>query len=135
MKTVPTRLLIPSLLLLVAGCGSGSEKDAAASRPPELPSLEHPVVFNLDMSTPLPLLTVLTSREEIARLREKYSSFLAEMGPPQRGGFILSLRYDKKGSLVSPWNFYLSHFARPYPVRRLGILPDGKKEVIHEETY
>jgi hypothetical protein len=126
--------ILPCLLVLAAGCSSGSPTDASHQRKPEKPGPENPVVFNLDLSTPLPLLTILATHEEVVRLRERYSSFVAEMGPP-RNGVSLSLRYDKKGSLGIPWNFYLPHYAPPYPVRLIGILPDGKKEVLHEETY
>jgi hypothetical protein len=122
------------LLLGGLGCGSGSKTDAAHSHPPAEPSPENPVVFNLDLSTPLPLLTILATHEEAARLRAKYSSFFAEMGLPEKG-YTLALRFDKKGSLPIPWNFYLRKFAPPYPVRLKGILPDGTKEVVHEETY
>lgn len=123
-----------SLLLGITGCGSGSPADEDGVRRPQKPGPEHPVVFNLDRSTPLPLLTLLVSEEEAARLRARYASFLSEMGPPRKG-VTLSLRFDKKGSLGSPWNFYLPHFASPYPVRLIGILSDGSRELIHEERF
>ena len=68
------------------------------------------------------------------RLRARYASFVIEMGPPVKGSF-LSLRFDKKGGLGNPWNFYLRNYAPPYPVRLVGILPDGMKELVHEETF
>jgi hypothetical protein len=125
---------LPIFLLLLLGCGSGSRTEATPSRPPKEPDLENPVVFNLDLSTPLPLLTVLATREETAILRARYKSFFAQMGPADKRG-PLTLRSDAKGSLPIPWNFYLRNFASPYPVRLMGVLPDGTKEVIHEETF
>ncbi len=123
------RFVIPCLLAGIAGCGDGE-----GARRPEQPGPEQPVVFTLDRSTPLPLLSVRVVEEEAARLRARYASFLCEMGPP-RNGVTLSLRYDRKGSLGSPWNFYLPHYAPPYPVRLIGILPDGSRELIREERF
>jgi hypothetical protein len=96
--------------------------------------VEHPIVFNLDMSPPLPLVSLLITPEEAARLRTLYSSFLVQMAPP-RVSSPLSLRYDNKGSLGNPWNFYLRNFASPYPVRLIGVAADGKREVIQEEVF
>ena len=122
-----------SICLAVAlGCGSGSSKEEP--RPPKEPTLEHPVVFNLDLSTPLPLLTVLATHEEAAIMRARYASFYAEMSRGDRGRPLI-LRFDKKGTLPIPWNFYLRNFTPPYPVRLMGVMPDGTKEVIHEETF
>ena len=134
MKTLSTARVVPLFLMILVGCGSGSGRDGGPAHPPVEPSPENPVVFNLDMSTPLPLVSLLATPEEGVRLRARYSSFFVEMGPPGKGG-PLSLRFDRKGSLGTPWNFYLRNFSSPYPVRLMGILPDGKKEVIHEETY
>ena len=125
---------MPFVFLMIAGCGSGSRKEDDHVRPPATPTAENPVVFNLDMSTPLPLVSLLATPEEGARLRARYSSFFVQMGAPGPSS-PLSLRFDKKGSLGVPWNFYLRNFSSPYPVRLMGVLPDGKKEVIHEETY
>lgn len=91
-------------------------------------------MFNLDMSTPLPLLSLRAAPEEVARLRARYSSFLVQMAPP-RPSAPLTLQFDKKGSLGTPWNFYLRSFASPYQVRLIGVLGDGKREVIYEESY
>jgi hypothetical protein len=123
---------MPLFFLVIAGCGSPSRTNA--NHPPEAPSSEHPVVFNLDMSTPLPLVSLLITSQEAARLRTLYSSFLVQMAPPRLSS-PLSLRFDNKGSLGSPWNFYLRNFASPYPVRLIGVVADGKREVIHEEVY
>lgn len=125
---------MPFILPFLTGCSSGSPRDLKEPHPHVDPGPENPVVFNLDLSTPLPLLSLSVTPTEAARLRTLYASFLVEMGTPQKGG-VLSLRFDKKGSLGNPWNFYLRNFSPPYPVRLLGVLPDGKKEVIHEETY
>jgi hypothetical protein len=125
--------LFPILMLLplaATGCGSGSRTEGKHTEV----SAETPVVFNLDMSTPLPLVSVLMSEEERGRLRQRYSSFLIEMLPPGKAG-SLSLRFDKKGSLGNPWNFYLRDFSSPYRVRLVGTLPDGNKQIIHEETF
>jgi hypothetical protein len=134
MRTLRNILFVPFVLPIVLGCGSGSPKDLKEPHPHVDPGPENPVVFNLDLSTPLPLVSLSATPEEAARLRTLYLSFLIEMGSPQKGG-VLSLRFDKKGSLGNPWNFYLRNFSPPYPVRLLGVLLDGKKEVIHEETY
>ena len=115
--------------LVAAGCGSASRTEGKHTEV----TAETPVVFNLDMSTPLPLVSLLISEEEGKRLKERYSSFLIEMLPP--GKAALSLRFDKKGSLGNPWNFYLRNFASPYRVRLVGTLPDGIKQTIHEETF
>jgi hypothetical protein len=115
--------------LVAAGCGSASRTEGKHTEV----TAETPVVFNLDMSTPLPLVSLLVGEEEGRRLRERYSSFLIEMLPPGKGA--LSLRFDKKGSLGNPWNFYLRNFSSPYRVRLVGILPDGNKQTIHEETF
>jgi hypothetical protein len=124
----------PIWLLFALGCGSGSRTDSGAPHPPKEPGLENPVVFNLDMSTPMPLLTVLATPEEAAIMRARYKSFFAQMGPPDKRG-SLTIRFDAKGTLPIPWNFYLRNFVSPYPVRLMGVLPDGTKEVIHEETF
>jgi hypothetical protein len=121
-------IVIP-FLLAAAGCGSGSRTEGKHAEV----TADTPVVFNLDMSTPLPLVSLLVSEEEGRRLRERYSSFLIEMLPPGKGA--LSLRFDKKGSLGNPWNFYLRNFSSPYRVRLVGTLPDGNKQTIHEETF
>jgi len=121
-------------LLIIAGCGSDPRADSGRAHPPSTPTPENPIVFNVDMSTPLPLVTLLATPEEGSRLRNRYSSFFVQMGPPGPAS-PLSLRFDKKGSLGNPWNFYLRNFSSPYPVRLMGILPDGKKELIHEETF
>jgi len=126
-----TRLL-PLMFLAVVGCGSNSRTDAP--HPPMTPTPENPIVFNLDMSPPLPLVSLRITPEEAARLRTVYASFLVQMAPP-RSSSPLSLRFDNKGSLGNPWNFYLRNFASPYPVRLIGVLADGKRDVIHEETY
>jgi len=115
--------------LVAAGCGSGTRTEGKHAEV----SAETPVVFNLDMSTPLPLVSLLVSEEEGKRLKERYSSFLIEMLPP--GKMALSLRFDKKGSLGNPWNFYLRNFSSPYRVRLVGTLPDGSKQTILEETF
>jgi hypothetical protein len=128
------RLLFLALLLGSPGCSSEAKKDRAASHPQVEPSADHPMVCNIDFSTPLPLVSLSATPEEAARLRARYSSFLIEMGTAEKRG-VLALRYDKKGSLGNPWNFYLRNFVSPYPVRLKGILPDGQKEVIHEETF
>jgi hypothetical protein len=123
----------PSLsfaILVAAGCSSGTRTEGKFGEV----TAETPLVFNLDMSTPLPLVTLLASHEEAVRLRAQYSSFVMEMGPAGKAG-PLSLRFDNKGSLGIPWNFYLRKFASPYSVRLMGILRDGKKQVIHEETF
>ncbi len=126
-----TSRLSPTVLLLVlAGCGSSTRTEGKHTEA----TVEAPVVFNLDMSTPLPLVSLVVTPEEATRLRKRYSSFLVEAGPTGKPG-TFSLRFDKKGSLGNPWNFYLRKFASPYPVRLLGILPDGTKEVLHEETF
>jgi len=125
---------LPLVFLVIAGCGSQSPSDGNRSRPPSTPTPENPIVFNLDMSNPLPLVTLLATPEEAARLRTLYSSFLVQMAPPSISR-PLSLRFDNKGSLGIPWNFYLRNFASPYAVRLIGVLADGKREVIHEETY
>jgi len=132
MKLTLTAPLLPLVFLAITGCGSESRKDHP--HPPASPTAENPIVFNLDMSTPLPLVSVLATPEEAARLRTLYSSFLVQMAPPRLSS-PLSLRFDNKGSLGIPWNFYLRNFASPYPVRLIGVLPDGKREVIHEEIY
>jgi hypothetical protein len=116
--------------LVVAGCGSASRTEGKHAEV----TAETPVVFNLDMSTPLPLVSLLVSEEEGKRLKERYSSFLIEMLPPGKAT-ALSLRFDKKGSLGNPWNFYLRTFSSPYRVRLVGTLPDGSKQTIHEETF
>jgi hypothetical protein len=119
------------LILLVAlGCGSSQRTEGKHGEV----TAETPVVFNLDMSPPLPLVSLLVGEDEGVRLRRQYSAFFIEMEPPGKGG-KLALRFDKKGSLGTPWNFYLRNFSSPYTVRLMGILPDGKKEVIHEETF
>lgn len=128
------RFGVPCLLAAVLGCSSGTAADGDGSPRPEKASPEHPLIFKLDRSTPLPLLSILATEEEAARLRARYASFLSEMGPP-RNGVTLSLRFDKKGSLGIPWNFYLPRYAPPYPVRLVGILPDGSREVIREERF
>jgi hypothetical protein len=131
MQTLSNSLLAALLPLILLGCSSTEEKPA---RPRADPTPENPMVFNLDMSTPMPLVSVLATREAVVRLRGVYSSFFVEMGSAAKGG-MLSLRFDKKGSLGIPWNFYLRNFSSPYPVRLMGVLPDGKKEVVHEETF
>jgi len=128
------RLLFLALLLGIPGCSSEAKKDATASHPRVEPSADHPMVCNIDFSTPLPLVSLSATPEEAARLRARYSSFLVEMGTHEKGG-TLALRYDKKGSLGNPWNFYLRNYAPPYPVRVIGILPGGVKEVVHEELF
>jgi hypothetical protein len=127
-------LLFLSLLLVSLGCGSGSKKDVNGAHPHVEPSPDHPMVCNLDLSTPLPLVSLSATPEEVNRLRARYASFVIEMGPPVKGG-VFSLRFDKKGGLGNPWNFYLRNYAPPYPVRLIGILPDGVKEVVHEELF
>lgn len=134
MRRFPIHLLGSLLSMIVMGCSAGSETDGKKTRPRAEPGPENPVVFNVDYSRPLPLLTILATPAEGARLRAMYASFYTEMGPPRKG-VTLSLRFDKKGSLGIPWNFYLPHFAPPYPVRLMGILPDGTKEVIHQESF
>ena len=121
-------------LLMIAGCGSDPRADVGRAHPPSTPTPENPIVFNVDMSTPLPLVSLLATPEEGSRLRARYSSFFVQIRPPGPAG-PLSLRFDKKGSLGNPWNFYLRNFASPYPVRLMGVLPDGTKELIHEDTF
>ena len=118
------------LLLIAAGCSSSPRTEGKHAEV----TAESPVVFNLDMSTPLPLVSLLLAEDEGVRLRAQYSTFFIEMEPPGKAG-KLALRFDKKGSLGTPWNFYLRNFSSPYTVRLMGILPDGKKQVIHEETF
>ena len=129
-----TYRLLSLALLVVLGCSSESPRDRKPPHPRMDPTLENPVVFNVDFSTPMPLVSLLVTPEEAVIMRARYSSFFIEMGPAGKTG-TLTLRFDKKGSLGTPWNFYLRNFASPYPVRLMGVLPDGKKEVIHEETY
>lgn len=131
--TMNTRRLycgLPFLLLVITACGSSTRTEGKHAEA----SAETPVVFNLDMSTPLPLVSLLVIQEEAVRLRGQYSSFFIEMGPAGKAG-TLSLRFDKKGSLGNPWNFYLRNFSSPYHVRLVGTLPDGNKQTIHEETF
>jgi hypothetical protein len=132
MKFSPSARLLPLVFLGIVGCGSESPSDHP--HPTATPTPEIPVVFNLDRTTPLPLVSVLATSEEAARLRTLYASFLVQMAPP-RLSTPLSLRFDSKGSLGIPWNFYLRNFASPYPVRLIGVLANGKREIIHEETY
>jgi hypothetical protein len=126
-RLFPILMLFP---LVAPGCGSARRTEGKHAEV----TAETPVVFNLDMSTPLPLVSLLMSEEEGKRLRERYSSFLIEMLPPGNAG-TLPLRFDKKGSLGTPWNFYLRNFSSPYRVRLVGTLPDGNKQTIHEETF
>ena len=126
---------IPTLLLVLGvGCGSTSTTASSGDSPPKVPDATHQVIFSLDMSTPLPLLTIKATGEEVARLKSTYASFLAEVGPPVNG-VPISMRADKKGSLEIPWRIYLRKFAPPYPVRLMGVLADGTREVIHEEIF
>src|SRR5438128_635572 len=104
METLRTIRVAPLFLMIIVGCGSSSGRGGSSAHPPMEPSPENPVVFNLDMSTPLPLVSLLATPEEAARLRARYSSFFVEMGPSGKGG-TLSLRFDRKGSLGIPWNF------------------------------
>jgi hypothetical protein len=126
--------LSPLLLGIALGCNADSPRDIQEPHPHREPSPEHPIVCNLDLSNPLPLVSLSATPEEAARLRARYASFAVEMGRPEKGG-IPTLRFDRKGSLGNPWNFYLRNYSAPYPVRLVGFLPDGTKEVLHEETY
>ena len=132
---VPTdmKTLVPAILLTMS-LGCGSSPTATGDAAPKVPGPATPVIFSLDMSTPLPLLTIKATGEEVARLKSAYASFLAEVGPPVNG-VPISMRADKKGSLEIPWRIYLRKFAPPYPVRLMGVLADGTREVIHEEIF
>ena len=93
MKLTPGARLVPLVVLGILGFGSESGTDRP--HPAATPTPEYPVVFTLDRSTPLPLVSVLATAEEVARLRTLYVSFLVPMAPPRLSG-PLSFRFDNR---------------------------------------
>jgi hypothetical protein len=124
------RLCVLVLLLALPGCSSPPPKKHA---PPE-PNPNYPVLFKIDRSNPPPMMEILATAAEILRLRGLYASFYLEMGNLEKGP-MQSFQHDRKGSLELPWRFYLPPIKTPYVVRLMGVLPNGTREVIHEETY
>lgn len=125
------RPAIAFLALTALGCGSSSSTGLDQPAQVNRPSVANPVTFSLDRTTPLPLLTILTTPEEYTRLKNVYASFAVEVGPPVNG-VPLTMR-NAKGALEIPWRIYLRNFAAPYPVRLIGMTLGSKREVIYEE--
>lgn len=133
-RTIDTMIkpfAFPILLLAGLGCGSGAPAGSGEPAPLNRPSTAHPVTFSLDRTTALPLLTILMTPEEVARVKAVYAAFAVECGPPVNG-VPLTMR-GPKGSLEIPWRIYLRNFAAPYPVRLIGTTLGSKREVIYEE--
>lgn len=117
------------LVLLFAGCGSPPPK----RQPPKEPNPSYPVLFKIDASN-APMMEIQSTVAELLRLRGLYASFFVEMGDPEKG-VVQTFRRDVKGSLDLPWRFYLPPAKSPFVVRLVGVLANGTREVIHEETY
>lgn len=110
-------------ILLAAGCGAPARTPAPVGSPD--------VLFSVDFATPLPLLTIKAGPEETARLKATYKDFRVETGKPVNG--VTLAVPPPQGGFALPWSVYLRNFSAPYPVRLVGIRPDGAREVIREE--
>jgi hypothetical protein len=105
---------------------------ACAPTSPTAPST--PLTFELDLREKVPLLTIKSTPEGLQKLKARYTSFKVTLGQPvDNVQFSVQQGYD--GSLSLPWTIPLRNFSSPFPVRVIGTLPDGKEEVIHQDTF
>jgi hypothetical protein len=123
------RLCVLALLLSIPGCSSPPPK----KQHPTEPNPSYPILFKIDASN-APMMEIQSTVAELLRLRGLYASFFVEMGDPEKGP-LQTFRHDLKGSLELPWRFYLPPAKSPFVVRLVGVLANGTREVLHEETY
>lgn len=93
-----------------------------------------PLTFELDLREKVPLLTINSTPEGLQKLKARYTSFKVTLGQPvDNVQFSAQQGYD--GSLPPPWTIPLRNFSSPFPVRVIGTLPDGKEEIVHQDTF